>query len=159
LASFLYPITSSEPWVAVDPTATSRLLVGPQQYRWSDGGARGDTDALSNDGGATWMNPVPPNPPDVTRCVGGKDDRASDPWVVFANDGTALFMSLVVNPAKPPPSAPGKRDLASRSTDHGGTWSARRATTNNSPHVLNDMNSLTHRPDWEPLVLHDCGIN
>jgi hypothetical protein len=27
--------------------------------------------------------------------------RASDPWVVFANDGTVLFESLVLDPAEP----------------------------------------------------------
>jgi hypothetical protein len=64
-----YPNTSIEPWVAVDPTNASRLLVGRQQDRWSNGGARGVTDALSNDGGATWTNAIPPNPPGVTRCA------------------------------------------------------------------------------------------
>jgi hypothetical protein len=153
--SVLFPNTSIEPWVAVDPTDTSRLLVGHQQDRWSDGGARGDIGVVSTDGGSTWTNPVPPIPPDVTRCVGGKDDRASDPWVVFANDGTALFMSLVVNPAKPstPFGARHSGMLASRSADHGQTWSAPVAlTTNNSPHVLNDKNSMTADPTKNGLV-------
>ena len=99
--SVVYPSTAIEPWVAVDPMDPSRLLVGHQQDRWSDGGARGLTDALSNDGGSTWTNPIPPNPPGVTECTGGKAARASDPWVAFANDGTALFMSLFLDPAKP----------------------------------------------------------
>ena len=37
----------------------------------------------------------------MTECTGGKRDRASDPWTAFANDGTALFLSLVLDPAKP----------------------------------------------------------
>ncbi len=57
--SILYPDTSIEPWVAVDPTDPSRLLVGHQQDRWSDGGARGLAGVVSNDGGSTWTNTVP----------------------------------------------------------------------------------------------------
>src|SRR6516162_10271437 len=100
--SILYPNTSIEPWVAVDPTTasfpSSRLLVGHQQDRWDDGGARGNVGVESNDGGRTWTNTIPG---DVTACTGGKDRRASDPWVTFAKDGTAFFFSLTVNPAKP----------------------------------------------------------
>jgi hypothetical protein len=153
--SVLFPNTAIEPWVAVDPTNTSRLLVGHQQDRWSDGGARGDIDALSNDGGATWTNPVPANPPDVTECTGGKRARASDPWVVFANDGTALFMSLVLDPAKPttPFGARKSAMLESRSTDHGQTWSAPVALiADNTPHVLNDKNSMTADPTENGVV-------
>jgi hypothetical protein len=153
--SVLFPSTSIEPWVAVDPTDPSRLLVGRQQDRWSDGGARGDIDALSNDGGATWTNPIPPNPPGVTECTGGKDARASDPWTAFANDGTALFMSLVLDPAKPttPFGARKSEVLVNRSTDHGATWGSPVALiTSNSPHVLNDKDSMTADPTENGLV-------
>jgi len=153
--SFLYPNTSIEPWVAVDPTDPSRLLVGHQQDRWSDGGARSDIDALSNDGGATWTNAIPPNPPGVTECTGGKDARASDPWTAFANDGTALFLSLVLDPAKPttPFGARHSGVLVSRSADHGATWGSPVALiTNNSPHVLNDKTSMTADPTENGLV-------
>jgi hypothetical protein len=37
----------------------------------------------------------------VTECTGGNLDRASDPWTAFAVDGTALFESLVLDPAQP----------------------------------------------------------
>src|SRR5689334_7081444 len=47
--STLYPNTSIEPWVAADPTDPSRLLVGHQQDRWSDGGARGLVGVVSSD--------------------------------------------------------------------------------------------------------------
>jgi hypothetical protein len=150
--SIVYPSTAIEPWVAVDPTDQSRLLVGHQQDRWDDGGARGLVGVVSNDGGGTWADTIPQ---DVTRCTGGKDDRASDPWVAFANDGTAFFMSLVLNPAKPqtPFGARHGGMLMSKSTDHGATWSAPTAlTTNNSPHVLNDKNSVTADPTDNGLV-------
>jgi len=67
--SVLYPNTAIEPWVAVDPTDQSRLLVGHQQDRWSDGGARGPVGVVSNDGGSSWTDTIPQ---DVTRCTGGK---------------------------------------------------------------------------------------
>ena len=153
--STLYLNTAIEPWVAVEPTNPSRLLVGHQQDRWSDGGARGDIDAISNDGGGTWTNPLPANPPDVTACTGGKALRASDPWVAFANDGTAFFMSLFFDPAKPTTPFGGRKGgmLMSRSTDHGATWSGPIALiTNNSPHVLDDKNSVTADPTDNGLV-------
>ena len=147
--SILYPNTVIEPWVASDPTNPSRLLVGHHQDRWNDGGARGVIDALSNDGGATWTNPIPAAPPGVTECTGGKYGRASDPWTAFANDGTALFESLVLDPAKPqtPFGARNIAVLVSRSTDHGATWSAPVTLINTkTSHALNDKDSLTADP-------------
>jgi len=150
--STLFPITAIEPWVAVDPTDPSRLLVGTQQDRWSDGGARGLIGVVSKDGGSTWTDSIPP---DVTKCTGGDFVRASDPWTAFANDGTAFFFSLVLDPAKPttPFGARHGATLVSRSTDHGATWSPPIALIqNNSPHVLNDKTSLTTDPTKNKFV-------
>jgi hypothetical protein len=144
--SILYPATSIEPWVAVDPTNTSRLLAGHQQDRWSNGGARGLVGVVSNDAGSTWTNTIPN---DVTDCTGGKFRRASDPWVDFAQDGTAFFFSLVLDPMQPttPFGARNSAMLVSRSVDHGATWqSPITLIRNNTPHVLNDKNSLTADP-------------
>jgi len=71
----VYPDTSIEPWVAVDPTDSSRLLVAHQQDRWSNGGSRGLVGRVSDDGGGTWSDSIPP---DVTECTGGTYPRASD---------------------------------------------------------------------------------
>jgi hypothetical protein len=147
--SVLFPNTAIEPWVAVDPTDPSRLLVGHQQDRWSDGGSRGLTDALSSDGGATWTNPIPAAPPGVTECAGGAYARASDPWTAIANDGTAFFFHLALDPAQPqtPFGARNSALLVSRSIDHAATWSAPVTLLNNkTSHVLNDKNSLTADP-------------
>jgi hypothetical protein len=149
--SILYRATSIEPWVAVDPTNTSRLLVGHQQDRWNDGGSRGLVGVVSNDAGRSWTNTIPTG---VSKCTGGKFRRASDPWVDFANDGTAYFFSLVVDPM--PTSPFGARNsgmLVSRSANHGATW--RPPVTlirNNSPDVLNDKSSLTADPTHNGLV-------
>jgi len=150
--STLFPNTDIEPWVAVDPTDPSRLLVGVQQDRWSDGGARGLIGVVSKDGGSTWTDSIPPN---VTKCTGGDFIRASDPWTAFANDGTAFFFSLVFDPAQPstPFGARHSSALVSRSTDHGATWGSPVALIkNNSPHVLNDKNSITADPTKNGVV-------
>ena len=144
--SILFPATSIEPWVAADPTDTSRLLVGHQQDRWNDGGSRGNAGVVSNDAGSTWANSIPTS---VTECTGGIFRRASDPWVDFAQDGTAFFMSLVVDPMKPttPFGARNSGMLVSRSVDHGATWQTPvTLIRSNTPHVLNDKNSLTADP-------------
>lgn len=144
--SILFPATSIEPWVAVDPTNPYRLLVGHQQDRWNDGGSRGLVGVVSSDGGRTWANTIPSG---VTDCSGGKYRRASDPWVDFSPGGTAFFFSLVLDPMKPttPFGARNSAMLVSRSVDHGATWQAPvTLIRNNSPHVLNDKNSLTADP-------------
>jgi hypothetical protein len=150
--SVLFPNTVIEPWVASDPTNPSRLLVGHHQDRWNDGGARGLVGVASSDGGATWADTIPQ---DVTECTGGKYGRASDPWTAFANDGTALFLSLVLDPAKPttPFGARNSAVLVSRSTDHGATWSAPVTLINTkTSHALNDKDSLTTDPTKNGLV-------
>ncbi|MGF6612220.1 hypothetical protein OKW45_007208 [Paraburkholderia sp. WSM4175] len=144
--SVLFPATSIEPWVAADPTNPSRLLVGHQQDRWDDGGSRGLVGVVSTDAGSTWTNTIPS---DVTNCTGGKFRRASDPWVDFAQDGTAFFLSLVFDPMKPttPFGARNSGLLVSRSVDHGASWQAPvTLIRTNSPHALNDKNSLTADP-------------
>jgi hypothetical protein len=150
--SILYPATSIEPWVAADPTKTSRLLVGHQQDRWDDGGSRGLVGVVSNDAGGTWTNTIPTG---VSECTGGKFGRASDPWVAFAQDGTAFFMSLVSDPMKPtaPFGARNSGMLVSTSTDHAATWEPPvTLIRTNSPHVLNDKNSVTADPTANGLV-------
>jgi hypothetical protein len=150
--SVLYPNTVIEPWVASDPTNPSRLLVGHHQDRWNDGGARGLVGVASSDGGATWADTTPQN---VTECTGGKYGRASDPWTAFANDGTALFLSLVLDPAKPttPFGARNSAVLVSRSTDHGATWGTPVSLINTkTSHALNDKDSLTTDPTQNGLV-------
>ncbi|WP_312892867.1 MULTISPECIES: sialidase family protein [Paraburkholderia] len=144
--SVLFPATSIEPWLAADPTNPSRLLVGHQQDRWDDGGSRGLVGVVSNDAGSTWTNTIPSG---VTDCTGGKFRRASDPWVDFAQDGTAFFFSLVFDPMKPttPFGARNSGLLVSRSVDHGASWQAPvTLIRTTSPHALNDKNSLTADP-------------
>jgi hypothetical protein len=155
-AAVLFPSTAIEPWVAIDPT-TQNLLVGHQQDRWSDGGARGDIGNISTDGGSTWTGTIPGG---VTECTGGTFARASDPWVTFSPNGHAFFSSLVVNPGRVTFEALKSGQLVSRSTDHGATWEAPITLITDGADVLNDKNSITADPNdsnfvytvWDRLV-------
>jgi hypothetical protein len=53
----LFRNTEIEPFIAADPTDPDNLLVGVQQDRWSNGGARGDVAEVSLDGSASWRSP------------------------------------------------------------------------------------------------------
>ena len=112
-----------EPWVEVNPTNPQNIAALWQQDRWSNGGARSTVAGVSFDGGTTWQMVVVPG---LTDCSGGSFERASDPWLSFAPDGTLHHISLLLN-IDPPPEFPigfGPNALAvSKSTDGGLTWS------------------------------------
>jgi len=150
--SINYPNTSIEPWVAVDPNDGSRLVMGHHQDRWDDGGARGLPGRVSTDGGSTWTDTIPPG---VTECAGGNFGRGSDPWLTFAPDGTAFFLSLVLDPMQPfsPFGARNSGVLVSRSADHAVTWGAPTTLINTkTSHALNDKTSITADPNKQGFV-------
>jgi hypothetical protein len=140
----LFPQTEIEPWVAANPASEGNLIAGWQQDRWSNGGARGLASAYSKDGGETWKTIVPPK---ISACAGGTYKRASDPWVSFAPDGTAYFMSLVFDPDLPSGAFGPNGMTVSRSTDGGKTWGPPIALVEEGAgQVLHDKNSLTADP-------------
>jgi hypothetical protein len=144
--STLFPNTSIEPFIAVDPTDFEKVLVGHQQDRWSDGGARGTIGVLSRvDDLDAWHNTIPPG---VTQCTGGSFVRSSDPWVTYSNDGTAFFLHLTTDPAPGTPFASSRTGmLISRSTDHGRSWqSPTTLIDETTTQALNDKDSVT--ADW-----------
>src|SRR5437899_1582623 len=136
-----------EPFVAVDPASRSHIIAVFQQDRWSNGGARGLTTAVSPDGGSTWTEPPPPH---FSRCAGGTAanggayDRSSDPWVSIGPDGRAYQVSLSVNAAQTISAI-----LASTSANDGASWSEPATVQrDNSPDhfVFNDKESVTADP-------------
>lgn len=147
LGSTLFPNTSIEPSIAVDPTDAGRVLVAHQQDRWNDGGSRGGVGVLSRaDDLDDWRNTIPPG---VTKCTGGPLVRESDPWVSYANNGTAFFFNLTINPAPATTPFGSSRTamLMSRSTDHGETWHQPAHLIDEvTTLALNDKNSVT--ADW-----------
>jgi len=62
-----YPGTEIEPRIDANPTDPRNLIAGWQQDRCSDGGARGDVSAYTDDGGISWKTVLVPN---TTRCTG-----------------------------------------------------------------------------------------
>jgi hypothetical protein len=147
-----------EPWVDVNPVDVTpmdptddNIVAFWQQDRWSNGGARANVAGVSLDGGATWETVVVPG---LTNCSppnpGGTDlnfDRASDPWVSFAPDGTLHQISLVFD-ADPALANFGPNGLAvSKSTDGGLNWTDPiLIIEDDQPNILNDKQSLTADP-------------
>jgi hypothetical protein len=101
-----------EPSVAADPTDPRHLIGAWQQDRWSNGGANGVVSAVTFDGGHTWAIKTVP----FTRCSGGTYQRATDPWVSIAPDGTAYQIAYAFDGSF------SRAMLVSRSTDRGVTW-------------------------------------
>jgi hypothetical protein len=133
-----------EPSVAVDPTNRSHLVGAWQQDRWSNGGSNGIGTAVSFDGGASWITGAPR----FGRCGGGTADngadyqRATDPWVTFAADGTVFLIALVFDST-----SPRNAMVASRSVDGGVTWSEPTVLLADSdPDAFNDKDSITADP-------------
>src|SRR5207237_7629865 len=131
----------------VKPANPSNLIGVFQQDRWSNGGARGLTTAVSTNGGSSWTEPAPPA---FSKCAGGTPanggdyDRSSDPWVSIGPDGRAYQVSLSVNAAQTISAI-----LASTSADGGATWSEPATVQrDNSPDhfVFNDKESVTADP-------------
>jgi Neuraminidase (sialidase) len=120
----VYPDAEVEPRVAVNPTNSNNIIGVWQQDRWSNGGSRGLVAGFTTDGGTTWNESWPA----FSECAGGTAanggnlERASDPWITFAPDGTAYFISLSATFTTN--GQPDTGVLVSKSTDGGRTWSA-----------------------------------
>jgi hypothetical protein len=135
--STLYPAAEPEPRADINPTDPSNIVGAFHEDRWSDGGDRGLASSVSHDGGQTWTPMVVPG---ITKCSGGKFDRASDPWVSFAPDGTLYGIWLTFDVFDSDNGI-----LASKSLDGGSTWSAP-TTVNEDLTGGDDKESITADP-------------
>jgi hypothetical protein len=116
----LYPNAEVEPYVSVDPRNPEHIVGVWQQDRWSNGGSNGLLSGVSRDGGRSWKRSFA----HFSRCAGGNPanggdyERASDPWVSFAPNGTVYQISLSFN------NTDGNQAvLVSRSRNGGAGWS------------------------------------
>jgi hypothetical protein len=140
----LYADAEVEPSAAVNPAAPANVIAAWQQDRWSDGGSHGLVTAASFDGGHTWTTARPM----VSICAGGSAangghyERASDPWLTFAADGTAYLLSLSFTGGT---LAAGSTSamLVTRSTDGGLTWSLPATLIADGSSFFNDKGSIT----------------
>ena len=93
-----YDDAEVEPQVAVNPVDPDEIAGASQQDRWPDGGARGLTSWMSNDGGTSWGAT-----PDVpwSACQGGPQrfGRVTDPWVSYDKAGNLYFIGQPIDSA------------------------------------------------------------
>ena len=136
-----------EPTLAVSPLNPQHLVAAWQQDRASDGGARALVSAVSFDGGLTWARSLQP----FSRCGGalagsaGDHERATDPWVDIAPDGTVYLMGLAFSGANFSASSRSAM-LVSRSSDGGRTFGAPLLLHGDGAQGFNDKNTLTADP-------------
>jgi hypothetical protein len=140
----LYQDAEVEPSLAVDPLDPTHLLAAWQQDRWSDGGAHSVVTAASFDTGHTWSTAMPT----VAICAGGSAangahyERASDPWVTFAADGTAYLLSLSFSGAIQASGSSGAV-LVLRSSDGGSSWGAPATLISDGSAAFNDKGAIS----------------
>jgi BNR/Asp-box repeat protein len=88
------PDTLVEPDTAVSPNNPLVAVTASHEGRFPDGGASAISHAWTRDGGRTWRHaPVA----GITTATGGAWNRASDPVLAFAPDGSVYLSVLVLN--------------------------------------------------------------
>jgi hypothetical protein len=88
------PDTLVEPDVAVSPRDPRIAVAVSHEGRFPDGGASAIMHAWTHDGGRTWHHA---SVADITTATGGSWNRASDPVLGFAPDGSLYLSALVFN--------------------------------------------------------------
>ena len=155
-----------EPSLAIDPINPQRLAAVWQQDRWSTGGARAIMSAASADGGQTWTQIAMK----FTRCGGGSAgnggdyERASNPWITAAPDGTLHQLALAFDGAVLQ-SGSVSAVLAARSTDGGTTWGPTQTLVRDVDAFFNDKGAITADPItpgfvyavWDRLTADNTG--
>ncbi|MGH8173260.1 MAG: sialidase family protein, partial [Rhodanobacteraceae bacterium] len=143
----LYPNAKVEPYLAIDPTNAQHLVAVWQQDRWSSGGSRGIVSGVSQDGGRTWTRRSLP----FTRCAGGTPanggdyERASNPWITMAADGTAHQLALAFS-GQALTAGSLSAVVASRSTDGGVTWGPTATLIRDDGNFFSDKGAITADP-------------
>lgn len=107
--------TVVEPHVAVSPANANIAIAAAHDSRFPDGGAVGISSAWTADGGRTWHHRAVPG---ITTATGGSYQRASDPVIAFAADGTAYLSVLLFDDTTCRTAV-----AVLRSPDGGQTWS------------------------------------
>jgi hypothetical protein len=151
-----FPNAEVEPRFAVNPTNPNNMIGVWQQDRWSNGGAHGLVAGYTLNGGKSWHQTWA----HFSECAGGTVanggdfERASDPWITFAPNGDAYWISLSATFSPGPFQFVPFADsgiLVSKSTDGGKTWSEpvtlRRDSGRSSQYIFfNDKESITADP-------------
>jgi hypothetical protein len=131
----LYPNTTTEPFVSVDPHQPRHAIVTWQQDRWSDGGSHAGGYAWTSDGVHYTQGVLP-----FGQCSGANDyHRISDLWVSFGPDGVAYSSALQFDENTNRGGVG-----AATSFDGGASWKyAQPVIADDDPNLGNDKNSVT----------------
>ena len=131
------PDTVVEPDVAVSPVNPDVAIAAAHDSRFANGGAVDISTSWTSDGGVTWHHaPVPY----LTTAVGGPWQRASDPVVQFAADGSAYLSTLVIDVTNCDAGV-----AVQRSVDNGMSWGR--------PVMVHQSNSCNYSDDKNWLVI------
>jgi hypothetical protein len=155
-----YTNAEVEPALAINPTNALNIVAAWQQDRWSNGGSRGIVAGASTDGGKTWTEQALP----FSRCGGGDYERASDPWLSVAPDGTLHVIAIAFSGGLLQPGSV-SAVVASRSIDAGKSWQTTRTLIRDTGNFFNDKVSITADPVtphyvyavWDRLVSETSG--
>ena len=137
------PDTVVEPDIAVSPVNRNVAIAAAHDSRFDNGGAVDISVAWTADGGAHWRHRAVPG---ITSATGGPYDRASDPVVAFAADGTA-YLSVLVFMATSCPTAV----AVLRSTDGGQHWG--------KPHYAHKSSRCNYSDDKNWLVVDNSAAS
>jgi hypothetical protein len=129
------PGTEVEPDIAINPNNPQNIVGVFQQGRYYDGGSVDPGWATTTNDGQTWTTGSAPG---LTKAVGGKYDRASDPAVAFDRQGDVYFSTLPILDEGGGPTGVGV--TVNKSTDGGQTWS--------NPVVVYENDSQFSDKDW-----------
>jgi hypothetical protein len=104
----------TEPHVAVDPKDARRVVVAWTQDIFSQPAV-----AQSRDGGRSFSTKVLPK---LTKCSGGDQEFATDPWLSFGPEGSTYLAMFASDPTPPIIAQPISQIVVYRSPDRGATW-------------------------------------
>ena len=138
----LYINSEVEPHLAVDPRDGNQLVGAWQQDRYNNGGSRGQVSGVSLDGGNNWQR----TPMAASACVGAPYERATDPWVTFAPDGTIYEIGLGISGTLNT-STSVSAVLVFRSTDGGITWGDPTTIARSTGALFDDKDTITADPN------------
>ncbi len=87
----IYYNATVEPYISVNPKYPNKIISVWHQSRISNGGSLEIGIAYSSDFGKTWTNTSVP----LQLEIGGVAERLSDPWIVYNNEGTKVFLNAL----------------------------------------------------------------
>jgi hypothetical protein len=129
------PGTEVEPDIAINPNNPQNIVGVFQEGRYFTGGAMDTGWSSTVDDGKTWTTGPAPG---LTKAVGGKFDRASDPAVAFDLQGDVYLSSLPILDESGGPTGVGV--TVNKSTDGGKTW--------NKPVTVYENDNAFSDKDW-----------